>query len=111
MAILTLIATTGDNARASFLVHQVPRALATFWQYHRMFTQFSLRVTEGGGSESETSSSMGIVIQHVITVLSELAGLNNANVKCQFIFAADTFQVYHVHDRTAAHFTGHRDIQ
>ena len=28
-AILTLIATTGDNARASFLVHQVPRASAT----------------------------------------------------------------------------------
>ena len=41
---LTLIATTGDNARASFLVHQVPRASATVWQYRQMFTQFSLLV-------------------------------------------------------------------
>ena len=39
-AILTLIATTGDNARASFLVHQVPRTSATVWQYRRMFTHF-----------------------------------------------------------------------
>ena len=43
-AILTLLAPTGDNARASFLVHQVPRTFATVWQYRRMFTQFFLRV-------------------------------------------------------------------
>ena len=44
MAILMLIAATGDNAWASFLVHQVPCASATVWQYHQMYTQFSLRV-------------------------------------------------------------------
>ena len=42
--ILTLLAPTGDNARASFLLHQVPRTSATVLQYRRMFTQFSLRV-------------------------------------------------------------------
>ena len=44
MPILTLIATTGDNARASFLIHQVPRTSATVWRYRRMFTHFYLRV-------------------------------------------------------------------
>ena len=44
MTILTLIAPTGDNARASFLVHQVPRTSSTVWQYRRIFTQFSLHV-------------------------------------------------------------------
>ena len=44
MAILTLIATTGDNAWASFLVHQVLCTSATVWQYRRMFMQFFLRV-------------------------------------------------------------------
>ena len=43
-AILMLIAPTGDNVQASFLVHQVPQTSATVWQYCRMFTQFSLRV-------------------------------------------------------------------
>jgi len=43
-AILTLIATKGDNAQASFLVHQVPRTSATVWQYRWLFTQFSLCV-------------------------------------------------------------------
>jgi len=42
--ILTLVAPTGNNAQASFLVHQVPHASATVWQYHRMFMQFSLCV-------------------------------------------------------------------
>ena len=44
-AILTLIATMGDNARASSLVHQVLCTSATVWQYRRMFTHFSLRVS------------------------------------------------------------------
>ena len=43
-AILSLLATTGNNARASFLVHQVLRTSATVLWYRRMFTQFSLRV-------------------------------------------------------------------
>ena len=43
-AILTLIAPTEDNARASFLVHQVPRTSSTVWRYRQIFTQFSLRV-------------------------------------------------------------------
>jgi len=44
MAILTLIAPTGDNVQASFLVHQVPRISSTVWQYRHIFTQFSLCV-------------------------------------------------------------------
>ena len=44
MAILSLLAPTGNNARASFLVHQVPRTSATVLWYRRMFTQFSLCV-------------------------------------------------------------------
>ena len=43
-AILSLLAPTGNNARASFLVHQVPRTSATVLWYRRMFTQFSLPV-------------------------------------------------------------------
>ena len=43
-AILSLLAPTGNNARASFSVHQVPRTSATVLWYRRMFTQFSLRV-------------------------------------------------------------------
>ena len=43
-AILLLLAPTGNNARASFLVHQVPRTSATVLRYRRMFTQFSLHV-------------------------------------------------------------------
>ena len=43
-AILSLLAPTGNNARASFLVHRVPRTSATVLWYRRMFTQFSLRV-------------------------------------------------------------------
>ena len=43
-AILSLLAPTGNNARASFLVHQVPRTSAAVLWYRRMFTQFSLRV-------------------------------------------------------------------
>ena len=43
-AILSILAATGNNARASFLVHQVPRTSATVLWYGRMFTQFSLRV-------------------------------------------------------------------
>jgi len=39
-----LLAPTGDNARASFLVHQVPRTSASVLQYCWMFTQFSLHV-------------------------------------------------------------------
>ena len=42
--ILSLLAPTGNNARASFLVHQVPRTSSTVLWYRRMFTQFSLRV-------------------------------------------------------------------
>jgi len=37
-AILPLLAPRGNNARASFLVHQVPCTSATVWQYRRMFT-------------------------------------------------------------------------
>ena len=44
MPILTLIAPTGDNARASFLVHQVLCTSTTVWWYRQMFTHFSLRV-------------------------------------------------------------------
>ena len=44
MAILTLLVPTGDNVRASFLVHQVPRNSTTVLQYRQMFTQFSLHV-------------------------------------------------------------------
>ena len=43
-AILSLLAPTGNNARASFLVHQVPCTSATVLWYRRMFTQFSLCV-------------------------------------------------------------------
>ena len=43
-AILSLLAPTGNNAQVSFLVHQVPHTSATVLWYHRMFTQFSLRV-------------------------------------------------------------------
>ena len=43
-AILSLLAPTGNNARVSFLVHQVPRTSATVLWYRRIFTQFSLRV-------------------------------------------------------------------
>ena len=43
-AILSLLVPTGNNAQASFLVHQVPRTSATVLWYRRMFTQFSLRV-------------------------------------------------------------------
>ena len=41
-AILSLLAPTGNNARASFLVHQVPRTSATVLWYRRMFTQLGL---------------------------------------------------------------------
>ena len=43
-AILSLLVPTGNNERASFLVHQVPRTSATALRYRRMFTQFSLSV-------------------------------------------------------------------
>ena len=43
-AILTLIAPTQNNARASFLVHQVPCTSVTVLRYRQMFTQFSFRV-------------------------------------------------------------------
>ena len=43
-AILTFLVPTGDNAQASFLVHQVLRTSATVLRYRRMFMQFSLRV-------------------------------------------------------------------
>ena len=43
-AIFSLLAPTGNNARASFLVDQLPRTSATVLWYRRMFTQFSLRV-------------------------------------------------------------------
>ena len=42
--ILSLLASTGSNVWASFLVHQVPRASTTVLRYRRVFTQFSLRV-------------------------------------------------------------------
>ena len=45
MAISSLLAPTGNNERASFLVHQVPHTSATVLRYRRMFTQFSLRVS------------------------------------------------------------------
>ena len=44
-AISSLLAPTGNNERASFLVHQVPHTSATVLRYRRMFTQFSLRVS------------------------------------------------------------------
>ena len=43
-AILSFLAPTGNNERASFLVHQVQRTSATVLRYRRMFTQFSLGV-------------------------------------------------------------------
>ena len=43
-AILSLLAPTGNNERASFLVHRAPRTSATALRYRRMFTQFSLRI-------------------------------------------------------------------
>ena len=39
-AILSLLAPTGNNERASFLVHQVLHTSATVLRYRRMFTQF-----------------------------------------------------------------------
>ena len=44
-AISSLLAPTGNNERASFLVHQVPHTSATVLRYCRTFTQFSLRVS------------------------------------------------------------------
>ena len=44
-AISSLLAPTGNNEQASFLVHQVPHTSATVLRYRRMFTQFSLRVS------------------------------------------------------------------
>ena len=43
-AILTCLAPTGDNARASFLAHQVPRTSATVLRCRQIFTQYSLRI-------------------------------------------------------------------
>ena len=43
-AILSLLAPTENNERASFLVHQVPHTSATVVRYRRKFTQFSLRI-------------------------------------------------------------------
>ena len=43
-AILSLLAPTGNNEQASFLVHQVPHTSAIVQRYRRMFTQFFLRV-------------------------------------------------------------------
>ena len=43
-AILSLLAPTGNNERASFLVHQVPHTSATVLQYRRLFIQFFLHV-------------------------------------------------------------------
>ena len=43
-AILSLLAPTGHNERASILVRQVLRTSATVLWYRRMFMQFSLRV-------------------------------------------------------------------
>ena len=43
-AILVLLAPTGNNKRASFLVQQIPHTSATVLRYRRMFTQFSLCV-------------------------------------------------------------------
>ena len=43
-AILSLLAPTGINERASFLVHQVPHTSATVLRYRQKITQFSLRV-------------------------------------------------------------------
>ena len=45
MAISSLLAPTGNNEQASFLVHQVPHTSASILRYRRMFTQFSLRVS------------------------------------------------------------------
>ena len=44
MAILLLLVPTGNNKRASFLVHQVPHTSATVLLFCRMFAQFSLHV-------------------------------------------------------------------
>ena len=44
-AISSLLAPTGNNEQASFLVHQVPHTSATVLWYRRMFTQFSLHVS------------------------------------------------------------------
>ena len=38
-AILSLLAPKGNNVRASFLVHQVPRTSATVLRYRRVFTR------------------------------------------------------------------------
>ena len=43
-AILSLLAPTGNNERALFLVHQVPHTSTTVLRYHQIFTQFSLCV-------------------------------------------------------------------
>ena len=42
--ILSLLASTGNNVRASFLVHQIPHTSTTVWQCRRVFTQFSLGI-------------------------------------------------------------------
>ena len=42
--ILSVLASTENNVRASFLVHQVPRTSATHLWYRRVFTQFSFHV-------------------------------------------------------------------
>ena len=44
-AISSLLAPTGNNEQASFLVHQVSHTSATVLRYRRMFMQFSLRVS------------------------------------------------------------------
>ena len=43
-AILLLLAPTGNNERASFLVHHVPHTSTTVLRYTQIFTQFSLRI-------------------------------------------------------------------
>ena len=43
-AILSLLVPTGNNVRALFLVHQVPRTSVIVLRYRQMFTQFCLRV-------------------------------------------------------------------
>ena len=45
-AILTLTAPTGDNARASFLVHQVPRTSATLFFFWAQFSRELARLYE-----------------------------------------------------------------
>ena len=64
-AILSLLAPTGNNARASFLVHLVPRTSATVLWYRRMFTQFSLRVWA-----SEYTCSCRPIIANLLYVYS-----------------------------------------